>query len=61
MDIHSATEEAYKKGYEDGKRDGVILCVDCANWYPCTDDYHKCPYCGYPEPDDYCSVAVRRT
>ena len=23
MDIHTATEEAYKKGYEDGKRDGV--------------------------------------
>ena len=23
MDIHTATEEAYKKGYEDGKRDAV--------------------------------------
>lgn len=61
MDIHTATEEAYKKGYEDGKRDGVIQCKDCANWYPYTDDYHKCPYCGYPEPTDYCSDAVRRT
>lgn len=24
MDIHTATEEAYKKGYEDGKRDSVV-------------------------------------
>lgn len=24
MDIHSATEQAYKKGYEDGKRDSVV-------------------------------------
>ena len=24
MDIHSATEEAYKKGYEDGKRDIAV-------------------------------------
>lgn len=23
MDIHTATEQAYKKGYEDGKRDSV--------------------------------------
>lgn len=24
MDIYTATEEAYKKGYEDGKRDAVV-------------------------------------
>jgi len=24
MDLHTATEEAYKKGYEDGRRDAVI-------------------------------------
>ena len=23
MDIHNATEQAYKRGYEDGKRDAV--------------------------------------
>lgn len=42
MDIHTATEEAYKKGYEAGKRDAVrhgkwghvrgrLCCSECGN------------------------------
>ena len=36
MDVHTATEEAYKKGYEDGKRDSVVHgrweCVYDEDW-----------------------------
>lgn len=34
MNIHDATEEAYKKGYEDGKRDAV--------------KHGRCEYCEVP-------------
>jgi hypothetical protein len=35
MDIHTATEEAYKKGYEDGRRNGIIQCKDCKDHNRC--------------------------
>ena len=59
MDIHTATEQAYKKGYEDGKRDAVkhgrwkqmkayksqFVCSECGDLFPDWEsDY--CPNCG---------------
>ena len=57
MDIYNATEEAYKKGYEDGKRDAVVhakwvwdelfhdyTCSNCHNWDLKTPNY--CSNCG---------------
>lgn len=37
MDIYTATEEAYKKGYEDGKRDAVVH----GQWKPYYDHFTK--------------------
>ena len=29
MDIYSATEEAYKKGYADGTQNTIVKCENC--------------------------------
>jgi hypothetical protein len=67
MDIHSATEEAYKKGYEDGKREGIVHCKDCKYYTP------YCRVCNHPKlwtteeaeldvtDNDFCSYAERTT
>ena len=62
MDIHTATEEAYKKGYEDGKRDAYEIekapAIDVApvvrgRWLNNLDEngflcnvWRKCSACG---------------
>ena len=61
MDIHSATEEAYKKGYEDGKREGIVHCKDCRFWYKNTlscdfvytdTNWYEEDFCSYGERKD---------
>lgn len=45
MDIYSATEEAYKRGYEDGKRDAVVH----GRWINTEEKPHliyRCSECG---------------
>lgn len=59
MDIYSATEQAYKNGYENGKRDAVVhgrwippeypnflsTCSICGS-QGLTLKYNYCPICG---------------
>lgn len=58
MKIHEATEQAYKNGYEKGKRDAVKpngrwKCAGLGDYY-CSlccfvvsgSNYHYCPHCG---------------
>ena len=46
MDIHTATEEAYKKGYEDGKRDAVVHGKWVERYDFDNDFYYDCSACG---------------
>lgn len=39
----------------------VVHCKDCWKWYPNDGSGCKCRYCGYPDPDDYCSEGERRS
>ena len=43
MNIHDATEEAYKKGYEDGKRD-VLKWIPVTERLPEKDGHYLCNY-----------------
>ena len=61
MDIHTATEEAYKKGYEQGKKDAVVqgrwgvevgmnwfkerICPVCKKHIE-SNFWNHCPNCG---------------
>ena len=39
----------------------VVRCKDCWKWYPYNGGgSHDCPFCGYPEGDDFCSYGERR-
>ena len=73
MDIHTATEQAYKngyaKGYADGRASAVIHCEDCD--YSCTlqsgpfsSAVRFCRFFGgYLKPvsnTDFCSYAKRK-
>lgn len=70
MDEHTASELAYKKGYEDGKRDaGKASCSDCKHWIYMGDGLGDCTnprfhLDGHPDPtmtpQDYCSLWERR-
>ena len=69
MDIYTATEEAYKKGYAKGKEDAekkLVRCKDCKHRkkyvYPFSDQtYTKCEkWPGIPRPDDFCSYGERK-
>lgn len=60
MDIHTATEEAYKKGYEQGKKDAVVharwddsfdgitpYCTNCGRSHrEMNRTPDNCPHCG---------------
>ena len=49
MDQYTATEEAYKKGYEQGKKDAVCLACKHA-YFPLTEAY-ECKADLYVEED----------
>jgi hypothetical protein len=62
MNVHDATEAAYRngyaKGYEDGKANAIIRCKDCERYYA--------PFCFHPDglyrpkDTDFCSYAKRK-
>lgn len=40
----------------------VVRCKDCWKWFPYNGGgSHDCPFCGYPEENDYCFCGERRT
>ena len=53
MNIHDATETAYRNGYEQGKKDAVkhgewcgTVCSACGASTANGFDYEYCPHCG---------------
>ena len=64
MDEHTATELAYKNGYEKGYADAkaeVVRCKDCKH-LEISGCYGECKrgYMGIVKPWDYCSYGERR-
>lgn len=52
--------QQYEQGYRDAM-DEIVHCKDCWKWYPYNGGgSHDCPYCGYPEENDYCSDGERK-
>lgn len=40
----------------------VVRCKDCRKWFPYNGGgSHDCPFCGYPEEDDFCFCGERRS
>ncbi len=70
MDVHDATEQAYKRGYEDGKRDAVevVRCKDCKFWggQYASNECSKITKLVHPyywlktSPEDFCSSGERK-
>lgn len=66
MDIHNATEIAYKNGYEQGMKDAlhaITRCKDCANSdnISCSKGMVWCGrMCRYMKEDGFCSFGERR-
>ena len=65
MNIHDATEQAYKNGYEQGVCDfqlSITHCKDCANsdTLQCSVGYVWCArMCRYMKEDGFCSFGER--
>ena len=67
MDIYTAQELAYKRGYEKGYEDAlnIVRCKDCVNWH---NDTLSCDYMPYGESQehvnwydtDFCSYGERK-
>ena len=71
MDKYTATELAFKNGYEAGKRDSieVIRCKECKHWLHMEDGFGDCTnrrfhLDGHADPtmslDDFCSCGERK-
>ena len=68
MDEHTATELAYKNGYDKGYADAkaeLVRCEDCVHCFVRYSENEA--YCGHPDglndclrPDDFCSYGERR-
>lgn len=59
-DVGWCPENCVQYRHKDDVR--VIRCKECWKWYPYNGGgSHDCPFCGYPEENDYCSCGERRT
>lgn len=55
MDVYTATEEAYKKGYREGLYDGRTMFGASASWGSGTNPRRPCTECGYrTAPTKFC-------
>lgn len=67
MNIHDATEQAYKNGYAQGMKDAldaITRCKGCANsdTIGCSDGMVWCArMCRYMKEDGFCSFGERKT
>ena len=51
-----------RKTIEDLEKNQIkVRCKDCWKWYPYNGGgSHDCPFCGYPDEDDFCSYGEKR-
>jgi hypothetical protein len=67
MNIHDATEQAYKNGYAQGMKDALCAITRCKNCshsdtIDCSDGMVWCGrMCRYMKEDGFCSFGERKT
>ena len=66
MNIHDATEQAYKNGYEQGMKDALCAITRCkgcthSDTIDCSDGMVWCGrMCRYMKEDGFCSLGERK-